>query len=180
MHKKADIILGWEIEDLEYYIQNGFNNYIEIINKDYGDSKDRIRGEMEQAQASFRFYRRSILYELNALIENWLLIASSDDGAFFDANILKRSRSDSVKIINTKYQIPLKAISGFEEIELINEIVNSLKHRGGYSFPDNSNAFVEFKSVEDSIEHILYLKESAFKFIKELISAIIITENENI
>lgn len=180
MHKNHDIILIWEIEDLDNYIQNGIKYFIDNVNKDYADSNSRIRGEKEQAEASFRFFRRSILYELNALIEHWLLIASSDDGAFFDVNNLKRSRIDSVKFINTKYKISLKAISGFKEIELIKDIVNSLKHRGGYSIPDNSKVLVEFKSVEDSIEHILYLKESAFKFIKELISVIIILEQEKI
>jgi hypothetical protein len=179
MHKKADIILGWEIEDLEYYIQNGLKYNIEILKKDYADTKDRIRGEKEQATASFRIYKRSILYELNALIEHWLLFASSDDGTFFDDNNLKRSRSDSIKIISIKYQIPLNTISCFEEIELIKTMVNSLKHRGGYSFTDYSEAGNKFNSVNDSIEHILYLKESAFKFIKELISAIIIIEHEN-
>jgi hypothetical protein len=81
--------------------------------------------------------------------------------------------------ISIKYQIPLNTISCFEEIELIKTMVNSLKHRGGYSFTDYSEAGNKFNSVNDSIEHILYLKESAFKFIKELISAIIIIEHEN-
>ena len=179
MHKNADIILGWEIEDLDNYIQNGLKYYIEILKKDYVDSTDRIRGEIHHASASFRYFRRSILYELNALIEHWLLFASSDDGTFFDDNNLKRSRSNSIEKISIKYQIPLDTISCFEEIKLIKEMVNSLKHRGGHSFTDYSETLIKFNSVDDSIEHILYLKESAFKFIKELISAIIILEHEN-
>ncbi len=179
MHHKADILLKWEIDTIEYYFQNGLKYYTELLQSEFSENPKQIIGEKDYAIGSFKYFRRSVIYELNALIEQWLLTASSEDGDFFDNTNLKRTRANSVKIIQDKYAIELEKISGFHETETIRRTVNSLKHRGGFDFTDYSRGIPEFKSIKDDIDYLEGLKDSAFKFIKELIDVIIIMEHEN-
>ena len=179
MHPKADILLNWELKTIYYYFQNGLNYYTELLQKEFTENPSQIIRERDYAIGSFKYFRRSVLYELNALIEQWLLTASSEDGDFFENTNLKRTRRNSVNIIRQKYNIELDKISGFHETDTIRKTVNSLKHRGGFDFTDYSKGIPEFKSVEDNIEHLKVLKDSTFKFVKELIDVIIILEHEN-
>ena len=179
MHNKSDILLNWEIETIEYYFQNGITYYSTLLQKKFKENAEQIIGEKEYAAGSFQYFRRSVLYELNALIEQWILTASTNDGDFFDNKNLKRSRANSVKILKQRYNIELEKISGFTEVELIRTIVNSLKHRGGFDFTDYSKGLPEFKTVNDDIQHLSVLMKAAIKFIKELIAVIIIIEEEN-
>ena len=179
MHPKSDILLKWELDTIEYYFHNGLNYYTELIQGEFSEDPNHIIGVKEYAIGSFKYFRRSVLYELNALIEQWLLIASSEDGQFFHNQNLKRTRSNTVKTIKQKYVIELDKISGFHGTEMIRKTVNSIKHRGGFDFTDYSKGIPEFKSVKDDIEHLKELKDSAFKFLKELIDVIIIMEHEN-
>lgn len=179
MHNKSDILLNWEIETIEYYFQNGLTYYSTLLQKKFKENAEQIIGEKEYASGSFQYFRRSVLYELNALIEQWILTASTNYGDFFDNKNLKRSRANSVKILKQKYNIELEKISGFTEVELIRTTVNSLKHRGGFDFTDYSKGLPEFKTVNDDIQHLTVLMKAAIKFIKELIAVVIIIEEEN-
>ena len=179
MHKKAEILLNWDLETIEYYFQNGLNYYLELFKKKFPDNPERIIGEKDYAIGSFKYFKRSVLYELNSLVEEWLLMASTNDGDFFDNNNLKRTRADSAKNIRLKYNIELDRITGFNEVEQIKKTVNSLKHRGGFDFTDYSKGIPEFKSVKDDIDSIKLFKDSTFRFLKELINVIIIKEHEN-
>lgn len=175
MHHKSNILLNWEIETIEYYFANGLKYYSNLIKKDFSDD-GKIIGEKEYVVGSFQYFRRSILYELNAMIEQWLLYASSIDGEFFDNKNLKRTRAKSVQIIKERYKIELSNISEFENVEMIRRTVNALKHRGGFDFTDFSKDIPEFKSVKDDIRHLETLKNSAIKFIKELIATILLID----
>ena len=179
MHKKSDILLDWEINTIDYYFQTGLSYYSDLLQERFPENEESIIGEKEYAIGSFQYFRRSILYELNALIEHWLLYASTNEGDFFDNSNLKRSRASSDKIIKQKYNIELEKISGFKEVELIRETVNSLKHRGGFDFTDYSKGIPEFKTVNDDIERLKVLKDAAIRFIKELVAVIIIIEEGN-
>ena len=177
MHHKSDILLNWEIETIEYYFANGMNHYSNLLKKDFVDD-GKIIGEKEYLAGSFQFFRRSVFYELNSMIELWLLNASTEDGEFFENKNLKRTRAKSVQIIKEKYKIELNQISEFENVEIIRKTVNSLKHRGGFDLTDFSKGIPEFKSVKDDINHLKTLKDSAIKFLKELVAVILIMEEE--
>ena len=178
MNKKSHILLDWEIATIDYYFKNGLLHFHELLQKDFPEKEELIIGERDYAIGSFRYFRRSVLYELNALIENWLLYASSTDGDFFDNNNLRRSRGNSVKFIKQKYDIELEKINGFDKVEMVRVTVNSLKHRGGFDFTDYSKGIPEFKIVNDDIEQLETLKEGIFDFIRKLINEIITIENK--
>jgi len=174
MHHKSDILLNWEIETIEYYFANGLKYYTDLMKKDFPNDEGKFIGEKDYVIGSFQYFRRSVFYELNAMIEQWLLNASSNDGEFFDNKNLRRTRAKSVQIIKEKYKIELNDISEFENVEVIRKTVNSLKHRGGFDMTDFSKGIPEFKSVKDDISHLETLKNSAIKFIRELIAVILI------
>jgi hypothetical protein len=175
MHHKSEILLNWEIDTLEYYFANGMNYYSKLLQNDFVDD-GKIMGEKEYLSGSFQFFRRSVFYELNSMIELWLLNASTKDGEFFDNKNLKRTRAKSIQIIKERYKIELNQISEFENVEIIRKTVNSLKHRGGFDLTDFSKGIPEFKSVKDDINHLKILKEAAIKFLKELVADILIID----
>ncbi|WP_139058998.1 hypothetical protein [Polaribacter vadi] len=112
------------------------------------------------------------------MIEHWLLIASSPYGEFFDNKNLKRTRTNSISIIEKKYSLELKNMQGYDEVEIIKNSVNGLKHRGGFNFTDYSLGIPEFRSINDDIEHIKKLKNQSTVFIIELINTIINIEHK--
>lgn len=177
MHPKANILLQFEIDTIEYYFKNSLAYFDELIQKKSLDDNNEPFSEMDKIIGSFRYFRRSILYELNGLIEHWLLIASSPYGDFFDNKNIKRSRASSIKIIEEKYSIDISKIKGFDEVEILKNNVNGLKHRGGFDFTDYSLEIAEFKSINDDIEHITFLKNETSKFILKLINKIIKIEH---
>ena len=73
MHPKADILLNWELETIDYYFQNGLNYYMGLLQKEFTENPSQIIGERDYSIGSYKYFRRSVLYELNALIEQWLL-----------------------------------------------------------------------------------------------------------
>ncbi len=178
MHKKANILLQFEIDTIEFYFQNSHLYFQNLIQKKSLIDKNEPFSEMDKVIGSFQYFRRSILYELNAMIEHWLLIASSPYGEFFDNKNLKRTRTNSISIIEKKYSLELKNMQGYDEVEIIKNSVNGLKHRGGFNFTDYSLGIPEFRSINDDIEHIKKLKNQSTVFIIELINTIINIEHK--
>ncbi|AOW18407.1 hypothetical protein LPB03_13505 [Polaribacter vadi] len=178
VHKKANILLQFEIDTIEFYFQNSHLYFQNLIQKKSLIDKNEPFSEMDKVIGSFQYFRRSILYELNAMIEHWLLIASSPYGEFFDNKNLKRTRTNSISIIEKKYSLELKNMQGYDEVEIIKNSVNGLKHRGGFNFTDYSLGIPEFRSINDDIEHIKKLKNQSTVFIIELINTIINIEHK--
>ncbi len=179
MHPKLDILLSWDIDALDYYFEKGIVKYI----SEYNDANDEMNlpklSDKQLAFSAFQFFRQSILYELNALIEHYLQIASAGDEPILLSNsLLKRGRSESIKTIYERYNIDITNLTGYSDIKKLYSMVNALKHRGGFQPTDFSKVIPQFKHVSIDFDSLKELKESSFSFIRSLVNAILIIEGK--
>ncbi len=139
MHPKTDILLKWHRDSIEFYFNHGFDFYLNLI-----DSADETMNlpnlsNRDLAVGSFRFFKNSIFYELNAMVEEYFLYAASKTESFLETNSnLKKNRSECIRLIYEKYKIDIQNLPGNSEIMELYSIVNGLKHRGGMDFSDFS------------------------------------------
>ncbi|MBX2925155.1 MAG: hypothetical protein KF746_23340 [Chitinophagaceae bacterium] len=179
MHPKLDILLKWEIDTIDFYFENGLANFIKEINNADDTMILPDLSNKDLAIGSFRYFRQSVLYELNALVEHFLQIAAASDDALLKSNKnLKRSRNESVKIIMEKYNISIQNLTGYAEIKVLYSTVNALKHRGGFEYTDFSKIIPEFKIADCEINTLKELKAATFQFMKELVNSILLKEKK--
>jgi hypothetical protein len=173
-------LLDWETQNIDAYLKEGISHYVDKINSSNDEDKLPRLNEKELAIGSFRYFRRSVLYELNALVEHWLLTFSSDieDGTYFDNDNLKRTRSQSIKIIREKYSIDFSLIPGNQNVEKLKGIVNSLKHRGGYDFTDFSKSIPEIRFAIEDVNTLKTLLNDVIEFLKTILDKILDTLNK--
>jgi len=108
---------------------------------------------------------------LNSLVEQYLLFFSTDfteEIAFFRNSNLKRSRSQSASILLSKYGLNISNLSGFLDVNELKEIVNGLKHRGGFDFTDFSSSIPVFKTISDDTDTLKRLYQGVEQFLKAL------------
>jgi hypothetical protein len=179
MNAKSDILLNWEIEAIEFYVEKASTFFI----KEIDNADDEIRlpswSKKSLANAAFRYFRQSVLYELNALVEHYLQIAAADESGLLASNEnLKRSRSESIKVILEKYNINIRNLTGYDEVKQLYSIVNALKHRGGFEYTDFSKVIPETRLAKTEIRKLKELKAGVYIFVRELINSILLIENK--
>jgi hypothetical protein len=181
LHKKNDILLRWEKENIEYFISVTMKFYKELIDNAKFDFPELPNlDERSKALGSFRYFKNSVLYELNALVELYLIWAAADGGISTKKVNLIRTRAEASNIIHEKYNIKISDLPGFSDIRKLYSAVNANKHRGGIDFPISRNilgsTIQETKTLDFHIEEILNLKESVFTFLEALVNMILLIE----
>ena len=179
MHPKLDILLTWEIDTIDFYFEKGLANFIHVYNNANDEMKFPKLSDKSLAIGAFRYFRQSVLYELNAMVEHYLQIASTGDESILLSNkLLKRGRSESIKIIFEKYNIDIQNLAGYSSIKALYSIVNALKHRGGYEQTDFSGKIPRIKSVNSDIDSLREIKEASYQFVKSLVNSILLIEGK--
>lgn len=180
MHTKIDILLDWEINTLENYFQKNLDFYIQEISVADDTLNFPKLSNKYLAIGAFGYFRQSVLYELNALVEHYLLMGADDGSGLLSNENLKRSRAESIKTISVKYKIDISNLPGYTEVKKLYSTVNALKHRGGFDFTNFSRSIPEFKRVDDNIETLKLFKDASFKFVKELVNSILLIERKQL
>jgi hypothetical protein len=181
LHKKNDILLKWEKENIDYFISVNLEFYNQLIDNAKFDFPELPNlNERTKALGSFRYFKNSVLYELNALVELYLIWAAAD-GALGSKKVnLSRTRAEASNIILEKYNIKISDLPCFSDIRKLYSAVNANKHRGGFDFPISrqilGSTIQEHKTVEFHIEEMLNVKESAFTFLDALVNMILLIE----
>jgi hypothetical protein len=182
INPKIEILLNWELENINFYLLEGIKHYVNRIEQANDDLKLPKLSEKELDIGSFRYFRRSVLYELNSLVEQYLLFFSTDfseEISFFQNSNLKRSRAQSVKILSKMYGLDVSLLPGFREVEELKEIVNGLKHRGGFDFTDFSKSVPEFRVVKDDTDNLINIQQNVEQFLQMLTQKIIKVNDTN-
>lgn len=178
MHPKIEILLEWELDTIESYFRNGLQFHIEQIKSaDDTFSLPKLSAK-DLAIGAFGYFRKSILYELNALVEHYLLMGADNGAGLLSNSNLKRSRAECIGIIKDEYNIDISCLRGYKEIKELYSTVNAIKHRGGFDFTDFSKPIPEFKMVRDDIDVLKALKGGTYTFIKELVNAILLVKGK--
>jgi hypothetical protein len=182
LHKKNDVLLRWEKENIEYFITVNLEFYTNLINNaKIGYPELPYLDERTNAIGSFRYFKNSILYELNALVELYLVWAAAEGALATKKTNLLSTRAKASNILLKKYNIDISNIPGFDNIRVLYKTVNALKHRGGIDFPKSINILgstvLEFKTVELDFEEILNIKNNVFSFLDALVNMILLIEN---
>jgi hypothetical protein len=149
----------------------GIKHYTQKIEQADDDLKLPKLSDKDLSIGSFRYFRRSVLYELNSLVEQFLLFYSTDfseEIASFQKSNLKRSRAQSAKIISEITGLDLSLLQGFHEVEELKEIVNGLKHRGGFDFTDFSKSVPVFRMVKDDIDNLMRIQQGVEQYLIQL------------
>jgi hypothetical protein len=179
INPKIIILLNWELDNINSYLQEGLEYYSDKIEQ--ADDKQEFPKLSQKGLAvgSFRYFRRSVLCELNSLVEEYLLFFSTDlaeEIAFFQNSNLKKSRGKSINIISSKYDLDLSLLPGYHDVEEMKEIVNGLKHRGGFDFTDFSKQIPIIKTVNDDADSLSRMMQSVDQFLKALVQKVLETK----
>lgn len=180
MHPKMDMVWKWELDTIEYYFEKGLSFFINEI--EAADDTMMLPGLSQKSLAigSFDFFRQSVFYELNALVEHYFQIAAAGNESLLSSNKhLKRGRSEAVKTIMQQYNIQVRDIIGFAEVKQLYSTVNALKHRGGFECIDFSCIVPELRRADTEIETLKQLKDATFQFVTTLVNTILLIERND-
>lgn len=182
LHKKNDVLLRWEKENIEYFISINLDFYTDLINNAKINFPELpYLDERTNAIGSFRYFKNSVLYELNALVELYLVWAAAEGALAIKKANLNRTRAEASNIILEKYNIKISNIPGFDDIRRLYKIVNALKHRGGIDFPNSTSilgsTILEFNTVEFETEEILNIKNRVFIFLDAFVNMILLIDH---
>jgi hypothetical protein len=77
------------------------------------------------------------------------------------------------------YGLDVSLLPGFREVEELKEIVNGLKHRGGFDFTDFSKSVPEFRVVKDDTDNLIRIQQNVGQFLQMLTQKIIKVNDTN-
>lgn len=174
---KLNILIKWELQTIEYALSN-FLSYAEKAAKkasvqgDNGFNPDGLMTEAELAKGARILVLNSVLYEMNALMEWVLFVLGNWDlppEKRSTPSAFKRSRSQLIREVEGYFEIALKNLPGYADVERLKDEVNALKHRGGMiPHGDRSNPYPMSMSVQMSREKAMQYLQSTELFLNAL------------
>lgn len=106
-----------------------------------GSPSSKRLSDEDSYLAAHRLTHESVVYHLNAVID-WVLLALATrvlpPEQRMTPEALSRSRAQLIRAIERQYQIDVKQLRGWDQIERLREDANALKHRGGINLLESS------------------------------------------
>lgn len=143
---RLDLMVHWEIEPIERLLEEVpafLAQRAEAARRagNFGFLPDGRLSDEEVYLAASSLTRAAIIYHLNAFVD-WFLLALATRILPTEWGVtppaLSRSRGQLIKAIESHYEIDVKKISGWDDVDQLREEANALKHRGGSHLPEPS------------------------------------------
>lgn len=140
MTRRLEIFVEWELQASRRFLREAIHHFDTRLSEVQNDSSasEGLLTEREELQGARRLVLESVVYQLNAIIDFFLLACAP--GSPFVGEVptaaeltkrLTRSRTDLIKEVERRHSLKVSDLAGWHEIEWLRESANALKHRGG-------------------------------------------------
>ena len=144
---RLDLMIHWEIDPIERLLDEVPTFLAQRAEEarragNSGLLPDGRLSDEEVYLAASSLTRDAIIYHLNALVD-WFLLALATRilppvwGLTPQAQ--SRSRGQLIKAIESHYHVNVKQLPSWDQVELLREEANAIKHRGGSHLPESSH-----------------------------------------
>lgn len=148
MAGRIDIWIEWAIQPIRCFLEE-VPSYFEqraISERATGEADFLPDGRLGKAQvyaAARSLSLAAVIAQLNALVDEVLLMLASrvvPPEWAMTPRALSRTRRQLLDAIEQRFRVDMASLPGWHRVEAVREDGNSLKHRGGLSFPESGPA----------------------------------------